>query len=150
MERLPNYYADASIHKGKDTYGVNEDIYTDSFQMFDNCNRSIFEVYGDTMLPKEFIGLYTTLINFSLLCKPIWMYHISWCLDVCAVSLQEEDTHGDIAATRRDIDPINRQAPMWTIADTRIPLDEDAIENIEKLLSTPLDSLVLKVLDLEH
>ena len=77
MERLPNYYADASIHKGKDTYGVNEDIYTDSFQMFDNCNRSIFEVYGDTMLPKEFIGLYTTLINFSLLCKPIWMYHIS-------------------------------------------------------------------------
>ena len=38
---------------------------------------------------------------------------------------------------------------MLTIAGTRRPLDEAAIEKLEKLLSVPLDSLVLKVLEIE-
>ena len=55
MERMTNYYADASLIEGKDTYGVKGDIFTDSFQFFDNCTRSIFEACCDTMLPKEVI-----------------------------------------------------------------------------------------------
>ena len=39
---------------------------------------------------------------------------------------------------------------MWTIAGTRKPLNEAAIDELEKLLSVPLDSLVLKVIELEH
>ena len=39
---------------------------------------------------------------------------------------------------------------MWTIADTRRPLNEAAIGELEKLLYIPLYSLVIKVLDLEH
>ena len=39
---------------------------------------------------------------------------------------------------------------MSTIVVTRRPLDEAAIDELDKLLSIPLDSLVLKVLELEH
>ena len=39
---------------------------------------------------------------------------------------------------------------MSTIAGTRRPLDDDAIDKLEKLLSIPLDSLVFNMLHLEH
>ena len=39
---------------------------------------------------------------------------------------------------------------MSTIEGTRKPLDEAAIDDLERLLSIPLDSLVLKVLELEN
>ena len=39
---------------------------------------------------------------------------------------------------------------MSTIAGTLIPLGEAAIDRLERLLSIPLDSLVLKFLELEH
>ena len=150
MERLANYYADASLFEGEDTYGIKGAISTDSFQMFDNCTRSIFEARGATMPPKEVIRLETALLNFSLRCYPGRMDHISRCLGVCAASLRGEDTHGAIAAARQETDPINGQAPMATSAGTRRPLDEAAIDELEKLLSIPLDSLALKVLELEH
>ena len=57
MERLNNYYAGDSLLEGEDTYVSKGDIYTDSFQIFDNCTRSIFEARGDTMPPKEVIRL---------------------------------------------------------------------------------------------
>ena len=66
MDRLTNYYADASLLVGKNTYGVNGDISTNSFQMFDNCTLSIFKALSDTMPPNEFIRLDTDLLNFSL------------------------------------------------------------------------------------
>ena len=39
---------------------------------------------------------------------------------------------------------------MSTITGTGRPLDEAAIDELEKMLSIPLDSLVLKVLELDH
>ena len=39
---------------------------------------------------------------------------------------------------------------MLTIIDTRRPLNEANIDELEKLLSIPLDSLVLKLLDLDN
>ena len=66
MDRLTNYYADASLIVGKNTYGVNGEISTNSFQMSDNCTLSIFKARGDTMPPKEVIHLDTYLLNFSL------------------------------------------------------------------------------------
>ena len=39
---------------------------------------------------------------------------------------------------------------MSTIAVTRRPPDEAAIDELEKILSTPLDYLVLKVLELDN
>ena len=62
MERLTNYYDDASILEDKDK----GDISTNSFQMFDNCTRSIFKARVDTMPPKEALRLETALINFYL------------------------------------------------------------------------------------
>ena len=39
---------------------------------------------------------------------------------------------------------------MSTIAVTHRPLDDSAIDELEKMLSIPLDSIMLKVLDIEH
>ena len=36
MERLTNYYANASLLEGEEIYGVNGDISNVSFQIFDN------------------------------------------------------------------------------------------------------------------
>ena len=66
MERLTNYYADDSLLEVDNTYGVKGDIYTYSFQMFDNCTRSIFEALGDTMPPKQVIRLDMSLLNFYI------------------------------------------------------------------------------------
>ena len=78
------------------------------------------------------------------------MDQISLCLGVCAASLRGEDTDGSIAAARRETDPINGQAPMSTVSVTHRPLDEAAINNIEKLLSVALNSLLIKEIYLEH
>ena len=63
------------------------------------------------------------------------MDHISCCLDVCASSLRGEETHGAIVAAGLETNTIIRQAPMLTITGTRRPLDEAAIDKLEKLLS---------------
>ena len=52
MERPTNYYADASLLEGEDTYGFKGDISKDLFQFFDICTLFIFEDRGGTMLPK--------------------------------------------------------------------------------------------------
>ena len=49
-----------------------------------------------------------------------------------------------------ETDTIIIQAPMLTITGTQKPLDEAAIDELDKLLSVPLDSLVLKVIELDH
>ena len=55
-----------------------------------------------------------------------------------------------IVAAGLETDTIIIQAPMSTITGTGRPLDEAAIDELEKMLSIPLDSLVLKVLELDH
>ena len=110
--------------------------------MFDNCTRYIFEYRGDTMTPKEVIHLETSLLNLSLLCYPRQMYHISCCLGVCVTSLREKDNHGAFTSARQENDPINVQAPMSNVSGTRRTLNEVGIEDLEKLLSIPLDYLV--------
>ena len=102
------------------------------------------------MPPKEVIRLEMALLNFSLYCYLRRMDHISCCLDVCAASLRGEDTHGAIVAAGLETNIIIRQSPMSTITGTCRPLDEAAIDELEKMLSVSLDSLVLKVLELEH
>ena len=102
------------------------------------------------MHPKDIICLQTALLSFYLSCYPGRMDHISRFLGVCAASLQGEDTHGAISAARRETDPVNRQDHMLTISVTRRPLDDSTIYELEKLLYISLDSLVLKVLYIEH
>ena len=89
MERLTNYYADASLLEDEDTYGVYGYISTESFQILDNCTRSIFKALSDTMPPEEVICPDTALPDFSLSFYPGRIDHIIRCLGVCATSLQE-------------------------------------------------------------
>eukprot|EP00566_Odontella_aurita_P002104 CAMPEP_0113543468 /NCGR_PEP_ID=MMETSP0015_2-20120614/10174_1 /TAXON_ID=2838 /ORGANISM="Odontella" /LENGTH=1074 /DNA_ID=CAMNT_0000443629 /DNA_START=285 /DNA_END=3508 /DNA_ORIENTATION=- /assembly_acc=CAM_ASM_000160 len=149
MERLANYYVDASLLEDEAQaqereQGV-ESVHSiaasvDSFKMFDDCIQRIFEARGKAMPPKEVIRLETALLNFSLRCYPGRMDHISRCLGVCAASLRgggdgDGSVEGDVEG--RVIPP-------------RRKLDDAAVDELEKLLSIPLDSLALKVLELEH
>ena len=77
------------------------------------------------------------------------MDHISCYIGVCAASFRGEDTHGAVVAARQDTKPINRQATMSSITGTHKPLDESAIDELEIIISIPLDSLLLKVLELK-
>ena len=114
--------------------------------MFDNCTQYTYEARGDTIPPKEAIRLETALLKLSLCCHPGQMDHTICFLGVCAASLRGEDTYGAIVAAGLDTYPIIRQTPMLTITGTCRPLDEATIDEFKKLLSIPLDSLVLKVL----
>ena len=78
------------------------------------------------------------------------MDHISRRIGVYATSFRGGNTYGAIVAARQETYPINVQAPMSTIAGTRRPLDGAAIDELKKLLFVSLDSLVIKVLELEH
>ena len=94
------------------------------------------------MTPKEVISLESDLLNFTLRCYPGQMDNISHCLGVCVTFLEEEDTHSAIVSVRQNTNPINGQEPILTTSGTRIPLNEAAIDEIEKLISIPLDSYV--------
>ena len=76
------------------------------------------------------------------------MDHISRRVGVYATSFRGGNTYGAIVAARQETYPINVQAPMLTIAGTPRPLDEADIGELEKMLSVPLDSLVLNMLEL--
>ena len=99
---------------------------------------------------KYLITAHDPLLNFSLRCHTGRMDPTSRCIGVCVASLRGEDTHGAIVAARRETDPINGQTPMSAISGTRRPLNEADIDELEKLLSIPLNSLVLTVIELEN
>ena len=99
------------------------------------------------MPPKEVVRLQTALLNFSLKVYPGKMEQISECLGVCARYLSGQDV-----GEKEDGSNAGGSGGVKFDAAVSSPrtLDEVAIEELEKLLSIPLDSLALRVLELEH
>ena len=134
MERLANYYADELLlqqdHTNNNDQNLEEgakrvaDILENLYDIFKRCIQSVFDARGPHMPAKEIIRLQTSLLNFSLRCDVTNMDHVSECLGTCVSSLQQGGPTKD--------------------------LDSTAIEELEKLLSIPLDTLALKVLTLTH
>ena len=137
MDRLSNYYADELLlNDEEDTEGVKTSVMLDSFEIFDECVRAVLEGRGAKINAKEVIRLESSLLDFSLKCYPGRMDHINRCLGVCAACLRGQGTSNSALTTESGI-------------PTPIPIDEVAIKELETLLSLPLETMGLNVLDLD-
>lgn len=137
MSRLAKYYEDELLlNDEEDTHGVKMSVMMDSFSMFDECIKSVLNARGVKLTAREAIRLESSLLDFTLKCYPGQMDHIDQCLDVCAATLRGEGNHGITGNVN--------------VQPTPIPLDDRAIDELEKLLSLPLEELSLGLLQLRH
>jgi len=160
MDRLGNYFDDAKLVRGEeeaasaDDDGVEKKVpgpkttltEVDAFHMFDRSIQKVYTARGSTMPPKEVVRLQTALLKFSLKVYPGEMGQISECLGVCARYLSGQDVGEQKGGSDAGGDGVKFDA---TVSSPRT-LDDVAVEELEKLLSIPLDSLALRVLELEH
>ena len=94
----------------------------DAFTKFNNCITKILEERSNLEL-SEILRLQTALMTFALKCYPGRLDYVNYCLGMCASVLSA----------------------------TKTPeLDENSVIEIEELLSIPLSSLALQVLDLKQ
>ncbi len=137
MDRLANYYADEELLDEQDTNQVKKAMATDSFPMFEECVQNVYNARGPKLTSKEVIRLQTALLNFSLKCYPGNMEQVNKCLGVCVNALHQAS---------------NAIPPEGTVVNPpgAPKLDEASITELQKLLSIPLESLALKVLELHH
>lgn len=141
MNRLANYYADELLlNDEEDTEGVKMSVMMDSFSMFDECIKSVLDARGVKLTAREAVRLESALMEFTLKCYPSKLDYMDRCLEVCASALRGEGNHGIITASG-----VHVNAPL-----APIPLDDRAIEELEKLLMLPLEELALGVLELRH
>ncbi|KAL7567971.1 hypothetical protein ACA910_019679 [Epithemia clementina (nom. ined.)] len=137
MDRLANYLADEELLDESDTNQVKLTLARDSFGMFEECVQKVYNARGPKLTPKEVIRLQTALLQFSLKCYPGNMDQIARCMGACVTALQQANASYDINAP-------NAASPMPKA------LDDVAVVELEKLLSIPLESLALRVLELEN
>ncbi len=138
MDRLSNYYADELLlNDEEDTEGVKTSVMLDSFEIFDECIRAVLEGRGAKINAKEVVRLESSLLDFSLKCYPGRMDHINRCLGVCAACLRGQGASSGALTTESGM-------------PTPIPIDEVAIKELETLLSLPLETMGLNILDLDQ
>jgi vacuolar protein sorting-associated protein 35 len=142
MDRLANYLAEEELLDESDTNQVKKTLARDSFFLFEECVQKVYNARGPKLTAKEVIRLQTALLQFSVKCYPGNDSLISRCLGACVSSLRQAnasyDSHdGTVAAVQDD------RAVVTS-------LDEASVTELEKLLSIPLETLALRVLELEH
>ena len=93
-----------------------------AFTLFNDCITKVLEEKTNMDLA-EILRLQTALMTFALKCYPGRLDYVNHCLGMCSSVLSDTKT-GE--------------------------LDDSAIVEIEELLSIPLSSLALKVLDLDQ
>ena len=94
----------------------------DAFRLFNDCITKILEERSNLDLA-EILRLQTSLMQFALKCYPGRLDYVNYCLGMCASVL---------SATKSE------------------SLDETSVAEVEELLSIPLSSLALQVLDLQQ
>ena len=139
MDRLANYLADEELLDESDTNQVKLTLARDSFGMFEECVQKVYNARGPKLTSKEVIRLQTALLQFSLKCYPGNMEQIARCMGACVAALQQANASYE-APTTPTAAPTT-PAPMG-------PLDDVSVVELEKLLSIPLESLALRVLEL--
>lgn len=123
MERL-------ATHAAADNSGVAADV--NSFKLFNDCITTLIEDRANMSLT-ETLRLQTVLCNFALKCHPTRMDYVSHCLSTSSVLIDKTDFVATSAAETQD-----QQDSRST---------NETTTQIEALLSAPLSSLALKVLD---
>ena len=137
MDRLANYLAEEELLDESDTNQVKLTLARDSFGMFEDCVQKVYNARGPKLTAKEVIRLQTALLQFSLKCYPGNMEQITQCMSACVSALHQANASYEMTdGTMVNVPPKQ--------------LDEVAVTELEKLLSIPLESLALKVLQLQH
>lgn len=146
MDRLANYLADEELLDEKDSNQVKKSMAQDSFRMINECVQNVYNARGPKLQAKEVIRLQTALLEFSMKCYPGNREQITLCLDNCVVALQQARAN---QALMQDF--TNPQAHVQNNMPRTAPqLDPVATQELQKLLSIPLDELALGVLTLDH
>jgi len=135
MDRLANYLADEELLDESDTNQVKLTLARDSFGMFEECVQKVYNARGPKLTSKEVIRLQTALLQFSLKCYPGNMEQIAQCMGACVSALQQANASFDFNDA--------------TVATMPKALDDVSVAELEKLLSIPLESLALRVLELD-
>mmetsp|Transcript_3728 Transcript_3728/g.8220 ORF Transcript_3728/g.8220 Transcript_3728/m.8220 type:complete len:1386 (+) Transcript_3728:131-4288(+) len=144
MERLLHYYQEEKlVNDEEDTNDVKFMMALHSFDMFEECVQRVYEARGLNIPPKDVIRLQGCLLKYALKIAPHNSDLIKRCISVCARALgtlQEQKKasmmgHGIVlgGGTKKSM-----ELDMETIATTAL----------EDMLSVPLDSMGLQVLDM--
>jgi Vacuolar protein sorting-associated protein 35 len=141
MDRLAKYLAEEELLDESDTNQVKKVSTGDSFNLFDECVQKVYNARGPRLTHKEVIRLQTALLQFSIKCFPGNMEQVSHCISNCVAGLRQASAYHDVVPGGTT----QSTAPQ----PTKI-LDDASVVELEKLLSIPLDSLSLKVLELEQ
>jgi Vacuolar protein sorting-associated protein 35 len=136
MDRLAKYLAEEELLDECDTNQVKKVSTGDSFNLFDECVQKVFNARGPRLTHREVIRLQTALLQFSIKCFPGSMEQVSHCISNCVAGLRQASAYHDVV-------------PVGTTQSTKM-VDDASVVELEKLLSIPLDSLALKVLELEQ
>uniref|UniRef100_A0A7S3LID7 Vacuolar protein sorting-associated protein 35 n=1 Tax=Amphora coffeiformis TaxID=265554 RepID=A0A7S3LID7_9STRA len=137
MDRLANYLAEEELLDESDTNQVKLTLARDSFGMFEDCVQKVYNARGPKLTAREVIRLQTALLQFSLKCYPGNLEQITQCMSACVSALHQANASYEMTdATMVNVPPKQ--------------LDSVAVVELEKLLSIPLDSLALQVLQLQH
>jgi len=136
MDRLANYLADEELLDESDTNQVKLTLARDSFGMFEECVQKVYNARGPKLTSKEVIRLQTALLQFSLKCYPGNMDQIARCVGACVLALQQANASFEFSDA--------------TVATVPKALDDVSVAELEKLLSIPVESFALRVLELDH
>jgi vacuolar protein sorting-associated protein 35 len=136
MDRLANYLAEEELLDESDTNQVKLTLARDSFGMFEDCVQKVYNSRGPKLTSKEVIRLQTALLQFSLKCYPGNVDQITACMSACVSALHQANASYEMTEA--------------TVASVPKQLDDVAVHELEKLLSIPLESLALRVLQLPH
>jgi vacuolar protein sorting-associated protein 35 len=137
MDRLAKYLVgDAELLDEQDTNEVKQTLARDSFGLFEECVQKVYNARGPKLTAKEVIRLQTALLQFSLQCFPGNVEHVGRCIDACVTALRQAH-----AAYGADV--------SQSASNQMTALDDASVAELEKLLSIPLESLALNVLQFE-
>jgi vacuolar protein sorting-associated protein 35 len=125
MDRLASHVATA----GGSTL---QNIEVNAFKLFNDCITTLIEERSNMSLC-ETLKLQTSLTNFALKCYPSRVDYVSHCLNTCAALIEKTDFVSTSAT--ESVGPDGRSSNETTV-------------QIEALLSAPLSSLALRVLEI--
>jgi len=109
---------------------------TSAFKLFNDCIAGLIETRANMSLT-EILHLQTSLINFALKCYPNRIDYVTHCLSTCGVLIEKSEFSSSVAALEG-----NSQS------EKGVRSTNETIAQIEALLSAPLNSLALRVLEI--
>ncbi|GKZ00686.1 hypothetical protein MPSEU_001020700 [Mayamaea pseudoterrestris] len=141
MDRLANYLAEEELLDETDTNQVKRALARDSFTLFEECISKVYNSRGPKLTSMEVLRLQAGLLQYSLRCFPGNMEQIAHGLAGCVRGLRQANASYDI--------PDGTMAHVPEGALVIKNMDLMSIIELEKMLSIPLESLGLRVLELD-